>query len=104
MSSWLTDVNGAEWEDTSVEAVDRLFDDLELNADDEHISVTMTLDGIWDLDLYRSRVIFEHVEALGTAKHMMGVDRQERLAIATALIVGDLDSVNNRPWVPGYGT
>jgi hypothetical protein len=103
-TSCLTDVNGADRTDTSPEALDRLLDDLLLNSDEEHASVSVTFDGIWNLELYRGRVVFQDIEERGSERHLMGVDRRERLAIATALIAGNLDSVSSRPWVPGYGT
>jgi len=103
MSSWLTDINGAQRKDTSAASLNRLLDDLANNADEEHFSVSVT-NGGWNLGLYRDLVVLEDVEENDTERHMVGVDREECVALATALIAGDLDSVKSRPWVPGYGS
>lgn len=95
---------GVSERDIPESAFPDLLDELEVRPEDkEHTSVSVIHESEWGLGFYRGGyVTFEHVEGEGEPRHMVNVSRQEQLVMMQLLANGDLDTLERRPWQPGY--
>jgi len=70
--------------------------------DEEHTSVSVTHESEWCLGAYRGGyVVFENLEE-GDPRHMTDVPPEKIVALWRLLAEGDLVSLENEPWKPGY--
>jgi hypothetical protein len=99
----ITHVSGAMEQDPPVTALAELVDEL-ATADVEHPDVAVSHESGWTLSAFASgRVVWENVEDDEVApRHLDGVDRGQVAAMFAALAAGDLPSIEEHSWRPGY--
>lgn len=70
--------------------------------DTEHTSVAVTHESKWCLSAFRGGyVVFEHLEN-GSERHMQGVSDEQIIQLWTCLATGDIPTVEQASWTPGY--
>jgi hypothetical protein len=70
--------------------------------DTEHGSVAITHESEWCISVSRGGVaILEHLEDGGEC-HMLGLTEPQVIHLWTLLAEGDIASIQQQPWVPGY--
>ena len=93
------------WGDDESEAsLDRMIEALaELDIEDaEHPDASLTHDSEWSLSAYSNgTLVWENLEE-GNPRHMTGVSREQILDLWQKLAIGDLRSIEQEPWQPGY--
>jgi hypothetical protein len=83
--------------------LEKLLDELETLADDEHPDVGVVHESGWGLSVGRSLdLTWEDVEGDGGIFHMRDAGRDLALTLMRAVATGDLEFVRSRPWQPGY--
>jgi hypothetical protein len=80
-----------------------LYDELE-HEDEEHVSVSLTHESEWNLGAYRGgHLIWENLETVeNEARHMENVPKEKVLELWQKLAQGQIDEINQEPWLPGY--
>ena len=74
----------------------------EVGNDAEHGSVSVTHESEWCLTAFRGgSVVLEHLED-GGERHMRGAGEQKIIQLWSLLAVGDLATILEEPWKPGY--
>jgi len=74
----------------------------EAPEDEEHTSVSVTHESEWCLSAFRGGyIIFEHLEN-GGERHMRGVSDDQIVQLWTCLANGDIQTIEQAPWHPGY--
>jgi hypothetical protein len=89
----------------SMPSVDRMRDVLaELDVDDdEHPNVSLAHDSDWTLSAFPDGlVIWENAE-LDVARHMLHVSRSKVLELWMKLAEGQIETIEQEPWLGGYG-
>jgi len=78
----------------------------ELDAEDsEHPDVALVHESGWALSAYGSGLlVLENVEGDEEPKHMRNVARPEVAELWSLLATGDLQALESRQWLPGYGS
>jgi hypothetical protein len=70
--------------------------------DTEHTSVSVTHESEWCISASRGGyVTFEHLEN-GGERHMHGVSEAKIIELWTRLAEGDIATIEQEPWKPGY--
>jgi hypothetical protein len=70
--------------------------------DAEHTSVSVTHETEWCLSAYSGGyLVFENLEGNGP-RHMTNLSPEKIVELWDALAEGDLDSIEQEPWKPGY--
>jgi hypothetical protein len=74
----------------------------ECPEDTEHTSVAVTHESEWCISISSGRLaILEHLEDGGEC-HMADLTDAQVLHLWTLLAAGDIDSIQQHPWIPGY--
>ena len=75
----------------------------QLDTDDiEHVSVSLSHESEWCLGAYPSGLlVYENLEE-GEPRHMNGVPRSTVLELWQLLARGQLEEIEQQPWLPGY--
>ena len=94
--------DGSGDENPAVESLSDLYDEL-FSADREHGDVAVVHDDSgWSMSVHRDgRLVFEHL-GKGGERHMIPVPKERVLELWRRLIAGDIDSLLDEPWKPGY--
>lgn len=87
----------------SVLAFAELLRELDERPEDtEHSSVSVTHESEWCMSVSRGgHVVFEHLED-GGERHLPNVSEDKILQLWTALSEGDIATLEQEPWRPGY--
>lgn len=71
--------------------------------DDEHPDASLTHESDWTLSAFPDGlVIWENAE-VDVARHMLHVSRVKALELWTKLSQGQIEVIEQEPWLPGYG-
>ncbi len=87
----------------SIDVFPSLLAELDDRSEDtEHCSVAVTHDSEWCIEASMDGyVTFESLES-GEPRHMKGLPPEAIIDLWTRLAKGDIDSLANEPWKPGY--
>ena len=87
----------------SVSAFPALLHELDDRPEDtEHGSVAVSHESEWCISVSRGGyVIFEHLED-GGERHMRDVPEAKIIELWTRLSEGDITTIEQEPWIPGY--
>ncbi|HEX4415329.1 MAG TPA: hypothetical protein VH107_16975 [Lacipirellulaceae bacterium] len=86
-------------------SVDRMRDVLaELDVDDdEHPNVSLTHESEWTLSAFPDGLVICENAELDVAQHMLHVSRSKGLEMWTKLAEGQIEAIEQEPWLAGYG-
>ena len=77
--------------------------DAKENGDDEHPDVSLVHESEWALSAFADGLlVWENLEE-GEPRHMRNVPRERVLELWLKLSRGEIGSIENEPWLPGYG-
>ena len=95
---------GAMDSDPGIHTFPQLLAELKTRREDEeHGAVSVTNDREWCISVSLSgTVIFENLEA-GEPRHMKQVSEDKILALWRLLAEGDVATIEQETWLPGYG-
>ena len=94
----LTDPNGAQTDvDVTVERFALLMDSIS-PADEEHVVVSLEDNEAWYLEYTPGSLTFGNAESHDDRPTLVGLGRDEVLALAAEFIEGDFDAIRARPW------
>jgi len=107
MSFYIRHRFGNSDRDVPLQALHDLLDEVDDDPSDrEHVGVSVVHESDWCVAVYPGWVVtLENVEDLETEpRHMkVGNDREYVLSLLRAVAEGDLATLNEQPWLPGYG-
>jgi hypothetical protein len=104
MTFSVTHIDGSMEQPDDASGFAALLDELN-DATAEHGDIAVGHETGWTLTvLARVRVVWENVEQSDEQQHLDGLSREETLELMTLAASGDIDVVESRPWVPGYGS
>lgn len=104
MAFSVTHIDGSMEQPEDISGFPTLLDEL-AEATAEHGDVAVGHESGWTLTvLARGRVVWENVEEGSAPQHLDGLSRDDTLELMALVAVGDIDAVEARSWVPGYGS
>jgi hypothetical protein len=87
----------------SVDRMREVLAELDGDDDDEHPNVSLTHESEWTLSAFPDGlVIWENAEA-DVARHMLHVSRVKVLDLWIKLSLGQIEAIEQEPWLAGYG-
>lgn len=103
MTFTVTNRNGQMLADPPADLIEAVLDELDGPDDPEHPDVSLSHESEWSLSAFPGGlVVFENVEE-GEPRHMRGIERSHLEQLWAALATGDLATLENERWLPGYG-
>ncbi len=104
MTFSVTHIDGSMDQPEDMTGFPALLDEL-ADATTEHGDIAVGHESGWTVTvLARGRVVWEIVEEGTLAQHLDGLTRDDTLVLMALVADGDIDAVDTRPWVPGYGS
>src|SRR5215510_15217556 len=73
-------------------------------SDPEHPDTWLTHKNAWPISIHETGlVVWETIDLEESPRHMVNVSREKALELWLLLVQGDLATIEQEPWQPGYG-